>query len=262
MLAHLVVAATALIASGLTLFSGFGLGTILMPVFALFFPIEVAVAATAVVHLANNLFKVVLVGRHANWSVLLRFAPAAAFAAMAGAWLLGLLANLPAIARYDLFGETREINSVKLTIGVVIVIIALLELSPRFSKLAFPPNFLVLGGLVSGFFGGLSGNQGAFRSAFLLRAGLDKEAFVATGVIASVIVDTFRLAVYGLSFARTHFASLGGDVGSIVVVAIIAAFIGAYVGARLLKKVTLRFVQFIVAAMMVVIGLGLATGLL
>lgn len=262
MLSHIVVAVTALIASGLTLFSGFGLGTILMPVFALFFPLTVAIPATAIVHLANNLFKVALVGRHANWSVLLRFAPAAAFAAMVGAWLLGLLADLPVMARYEFLGEMREISPVKLTIGLMIIAIAALELSPRFSALAFPPKFLILGGLISGFFGGLSGNQGAFRSAFLLRAGLDKEAFVATGVIAAVIVDTFRLAVYGLSFYTTSFAALGGEVGGVVATAIVAAFLGAYIGARLLKKVTLRFVQFVVAAMMVVIGIGLAVGVL
>lgn len=261
MLSHLIVAVTALIASGLTLFSGFGLGTILMPVFALFFPVTVAIPATAIVHLANNLFKVALVGRRANWSVLFRFAPAAALAAMVGAWLLWLLADLPPVAHYEFLGEPREINPVQLTIGLVIVAIAALELSPRFSALAFPPKFLILGGFISGFFGGLSGNQGAFRSAFLLRAGLDKEAFVATGVIASVIVDMFRLAVYGLSFYATSFSTLSGEVGSVVAVAIIAAFAGAYVGARLLKKMTLRFVQFVVAAMMVVIGIGLATGL-
>ncbi len=44
----LVVVFSAILVSALTLFSGFGLGTLLMPVFALFFPIEVAVAATAV----------------------------------------------------------------------------------------------------------------------------------------------------------------------------------------------------------------------
>ncbi len=47
----------ALLASGLTLLSGFGLGTALMPVFALFFPLPLAIVATAVVHFANNLFK-------------------------------------------------------------------------------------------------------------------------------------------------------------------------------------------------------------
>jgi len=44
----------------------FGLGTILTPVLAVFFPMPIAVAATAVVHLSNNLFKVFLVGRYVN----------------------------------------------------------------------------------------------------------------------------------------------------------------------------------------------------
>lgn len=262
MLSQLVITAVALLASGLTLFSGFGLGTILMPVFALFFPVTIAIPATAVVHLANNLFKVGLVGRRANRGVLVRFAPAAALSAVVGAWLLGLLADLPVVARYELLGQMRELHPVKLVIGLVIVVIAGLERSPRFAALAFPPRFLLLGGLISGFFGGLSGNQGAFRSAFLLRAGLDKEAFVATGVIAAGIVDTVRLAVYGLSFYTTSFAALSGEVAGVVATAIVAAFVGAYLGARLLKKVTLRFVQFVVAAMMVIIGLGLAIGVL
>ena len=51
-----LIGLVALLTSGLTLFSGFGLGTILMPVFALFFPLPLAIAATAVVHFANNLF--------------------------------------------------------------------------------------------------------------------------------------------------------------------------------------------------------------
>ena len=69
---YIIISLTALIVSSLTLFSGFGLGTVLMPAFALFFPIPVAIAATAVVHLANNIFKVILVGRHADWGVFLR----------------------------------------------------------------------------------------------------------------------------------------------------------------------------------------------
>lgn len=44
---YFVICVTALLASAVTLFSGFGLGTVLMPVFALFVPAPVAVAATA-----------------------------------------------------------------------------------------------------------------------------------------------------------------------------------------------------------------------
>ena len=70
---YLLICGAALAASALTLFSGFGLGTLLMPVFALFFPLSSAVAMTAVVHLLNNLFKFALLGRHADWKIVVRF---------------------------------------------------------------------------------------------------------------------------------------------------------------------------------------------
>ena len=57
MTAAIVIGLVAFGVSLLTLFSGFGLGTLLLPAFAVFFPIEVAVASTAIVHAANNLFK-------------------------------------------------------------------------------------------------------------------------------------------------------------------------------------------------------------
>ena len=56
----ILICLAAFLASLLTFFSGFGLGTILMPVFALFFPLEMAIALTGVVHLLNNLFKMYL----------------------------------------------------------------------------------------------------------------------------------------------------------------------------------------------------------
>jgi hypothetical protein len=82
MIEYAVICSVAIVVSALTLFSGFGLRTLLMPAFALFFPINVAVASTAVVHLVNNLFKVGLVGKHANIRVVIRsiFGPAKALA--------------------------------------------------------------------------------------------------------------------------------------------------------------------------------------
>ncbi len=209
---YLVVCLAALLASGLTLFSGFGLGTILTPVFVLFFPVPAAIAMTAVVHLANNLFKIGLVGRDANWRVVAGF--------------------------------------------------ALLELWPRFAKLSFPTSWLPLGGLLSGFFGGLSGNQGALRSAFLIKAGLSKQAYVGTGAACTVLVDAVRLTVYDAAFQAGGWQVLQGGNGNLVLAATLSAFLGAYVGKRLLKKITLRFVELTVATMMVLIGTGLASGLL
>jgi uncharacterized membrane protein YfcA len=257
-----LICLAALLTSGLTLFSGFGLGTILTPVFALFFPVQAAVAMTAVVHLANNLFKIGLVGRDADWRVVARFGLPAALAAILGASLLALFAGLPALATYELAGRPHEITPVKAAIGVLIVGFALLELSPRFAALAFPPRWLPLGGLLSGFFGGLSGNQGALRSAFLIKAGLSKEAYVGTGSACTVLVDTVRLFVYGAAFHAGGWSVLQGDGAGLVLAATLAAFLGAYLGKKLLKKVTLRFVELTVAALMVLIGAGLASGLI
>ena len=105
---YIVISITALFISSLALFSGFGLGTVLMPAFALFFPIPVAIAATAVVHLANNVFRVILVGRDADWGVVVRFALTAAFAAILGAWLLGQLSGVPTFTSYQIDDRTFE----------------------------------------------------------------------------------------------------------------------------------------------------------
>lgn len=262
MLPYVVVCVTALIVAALTLFSGFGLGTLLMPAFALFFPVTVAVAATAVVHLANNIFKAALIGRQANWRAVIRFAVPAAGAAMIGAWLLSRFAGMPPLHSYPLGSRIYEITVVKLVIAFIIIFFALFDLSPRLSKVSFDRKYLPFGGVLSGFFGGLSGNQGAMRSAFLLKAGLDKEAFIGTGVVSAVVVDVARLLVYGLIFYTASFSTLESDAIGLVVTATIAAFIGSYIGRRLLKKMKLRTVQVIVGFMLILLAIGLGSGLL
>lgn len=253
-----IVCITALFASGLTLFSGFGLGTILMPAFALFFPVEIAIAMTAIVHMANNIFKLFLVGRKADRRVLTKFAPAALLAALTGAWLLTVLTGMPVITSYMIGEREFQVTALKVVIGLLMIGFAFVELLPRFEKLEFDEKYLSLGGLISGFFGGLSGNQGAMRSAFLSKAGLDKEAFIATGVVIAVIVDFTRLSVY-----FRHMATVGFDANwKLIVLATLTAFAGAFIGSRLMKKVTLKAVQVIVGMMLVFIGVLLCVGLI
>jgi uncharacterized protein len=257
---YLVVCTIAILISALTLFSGFGLGTVLMPAFALFFPVPVAIAATAVVHLANNVFKVFLVGKKADWGVVLRFALPGALAAFLGAALLGLFANTPPLVTYTLGNREHTVTAVKLVVGALIILFALMELLPYFSRLAFERKYLPLGGALSGFFGGLSGNQGALRSAFLIKAGLDKEAFIGTGTVSAVIVDIARLLVYGLSFYTISFAGVN-EIWGLVLAASLAAFLGALIGARMIKKITMRFLQIVVGFMLILVGAGIAVGL-
>lgn len=140
---------------------------------------------------------------------------------------------------------------------VAFVVAALLEVLPRFHALAFDRRHLALGGLLSGFFGGLSGHQGALRSAFLVKAGLAKEAFIGTGVVSAVMVDLARLLVYG----GGRLVAPAPGTGRLVAAATLAAFLGSFVGARLVEKVALDSIQLLVGGLLVVVALLLAAGL-
>jgi hypothetical protein len=213
---------------------------------------------TAVVHFLNGLFKLGLVGKHAQKSVVLRFGIPAALASLAGAGALLWLAGLSPLVTYRAFGHPWEVTPIKLTIGILLFAFTLIECLPRFRSVSFSPRYLPLGGFVSGFFGGLSGHQGALRSAFLVRAGLSKEAFIGTGVIIACLIDVARVGVYADAIlaesARLHTGLLAASV--------LAAFAGAVAGNRFLKKLTMSGVQRIVAVMLFLVAFGLASGFL
>ena len=257
-MSYLIICTVALLASALTFFSGFGLGTLLLPAFALFFPIEQAIALTAVVHFLNSLFKLGLTGRNADRDAVLRFGLPAIVMSFLGAWLLVWLSGISPVFSYSAFGRLVSVTPVKLVVGLLLLIFASLELLPRFRDMSFGKQYMPLGGMLSGFFGGLSGMQGALRSAFLSRAGLSKEAFIATGVVSACLIDFSRLAIYSTSLAResAHFNY------SLLVAVVLAAFVGAALGNRYLKKMTMPGIQRIVAVMLFAVALGLISGLL
>jgi hypothetical protein len=254
----MLICLVALLGSGLTLFSGFGLGTLLTPVFALFFPIDLAIAMTAIVHFLNNIFKLVLVGKHADKHVVLQFGTPSVVAAFLGAFLLKKLSDLPILTFWTLNSHIYQISLLKIIIGIVLIIFALWELLPYFNALEFNKKYLPVGGILSGFFGGLSGNQGALRAAFLSKVGLSKEAFIATGVVIACLIDMSRLTIYVEHFSKNKDAL---DV-NLIAAATVAAFIGAYFGNKLLKKTTLITVQYIVATMLILFGIGLIAGII
>ncbi len=255
---YFIVCFAALVGSGLTLFSGFGLGTILVPVFALFFPIEIAIALTAIVHFLNNLFKLILVGRNADKSIVLRFGIPAVFSALLGAYLLTLLTYLKPLWQYSIGLRQLEIMPIKLVIAILIIAFVLFDYIPKFANLQFDKKYLVLGGVLSGFFGGISGNQGALRSAFLIKANLKKEVFIATGVVIACLIDVFRLTIYSKQILK-----LGSNLDfPLLLSATISAFLGAYFGNKLTMKVTFKLIQHITTVMLLTVALLLGAGLI
>ncbi len=254
----IIISLVAFLVAILTFFSGFGLGTILTPVFMIFFPVDVAIALTGIVHFFNNIFKLILLGKKADKQVVLRFGIPAVIAALIGAWLLLQITDLNPLFSYTIGDRVFEVSPVKFIISVLLIIFALIDLIPFFNKLEFGKDKLPIGGALSGFFGGLSGNQGALRTAFLIKTGLTKEAFIATATVVSFFVDFTRLSVYATRFTKS---GLHENI-TVVICATLAAITGAFIGNKLLKKVTLRFIQKLVAVMLIIVSIALGSGMI
>ena len=254
----IVIPLVGFLVSGLTFFSGFGLGTLLLPAFLAFFPAEIAVGMTAAVHALNNLFKFFLVRRNMDLAVVARFGLPALLSAYFGAILLTSLSEAQSTLRYEVFSRVFVTTSLNMVMAVLIVFFAVIEIAPPLQLLAIDRKYLPLGGVLSGFFGGLSGHQGAFRSAFLLRSGLSKDAFIATGMAIALLVDAVRIVVYGAHLSHASFRTNL----LLLTFVIAAAFLGALLGNRVARKTTLRSVQILVSVLLFSIAAGLLTGVL
>ena len=254
----LIISLVTFLAAILTFFSGFGLGTILTPVMILYFPVELAISFTGIVHFLNNIFKIFLVGNHVNKDVLVRFGLPAILSALIGSYILFQLDNNMILYSYQLFEYNMEVKLLKFVISILLLIFALIDLIPFFKKLKFEKKTLPLGGFLSGFFGGLTGNQGALRSAFLIKSGLNKKEFIGTTVVISIFVDISRISVYSSNLIEYNISNYY----LLAFFAISSGILGSIFGNILLKKITLELIQIIVAILIILIGLGLLIGVI
>lgn len=236
--------------------SGFGLGTLLLPAFMLFFPPSVAIVTTAVVHMLNNVFKLYLVGKYADKTVLLYFGFTSVIGALGGAFLLSLMDSSLIVYSYAIGTREFHVSLIKIVMGLLILGFTLFEMNPRWQTISVAKKWLPFGGFVSGFFGGLSGHQGALRSAFLMRAGLSKEAFMGSRAVLAVLVDSVRIAVY-VALIRDSFHEI--DI-RLVIVAGLAAFTGAWYGNKWMKKTEISSINRFISIALIVFSLLLLSG--
>ncbi|MBU0750520.1 sulfite exporter TauE/SafE family protein [Patescibacteria group bacterium] len=241
----LIIGLVAFGASALTFFSGFGLGTLLLPAFALFFTTPIALMATGIVHLLNNLFKGTLVWKLVDWPTVLRFGLPAIPSAILGAFLLTYL----------------DARIASIVIGIILILFAILEFQSWFQRLTFPRKYVSFGGILTGFMGGLSGQQGAIRSMFLLKSDFDAKHYIATGVFIAVLIDLARLPTYVLGL-RGASAEVSQHELLLIGFGTLCAFTGAWLGARYAKKTTIGLVRYVVAGLMLVIGTLLVFGII
>lgn len=229
----------------------------MLPAFALFFPISAAIVMTGIVHFINGIIKVLVVRRHIHLATLWRFGILAIPSAFLGAWILTNLEGQSPLLNYSLLEKEFFITPLKLIVGLLMMSFAIIEAFPNLKNISISPKYLPIGGMISGFFGGLTGHQGAFRSMFLIRAGLSKEQFIATGSAFSFFVDLTRLSVYLKNISKLEI----GNSAVLLSLATLAALSGVLIGNRLLKKVDMKFIRIIVGVAILILGLLITLGI-
>ena len=140
-------------------------------------------------------------------------------------------------------------------IGLLLIFIATMEVFPHKT---YRIRSLFLGGAISGFFGGLSGNQGALRSTFLMKTNLTTQAFIGTNAAIAVAVDAIRLVVYGLSFHHLFVS----ENGSLLSAAMVGGIGGVLLGMTLLKKITLELIQRTIIGLLYFLGVLFVLGVI
>lgn len=227
----------AFLAAGFTLMTGFGLGTILTPVFLLFYDVKVAILIVAVVHLSNNLLKLSLFKENFNLEILKRFGMLTLVGAFIGAYLQGSINS----------------QAVKVILGIALIFLGLKEVLPSAEKVRLPKKIDFIGGFLSGLLGGFVGNQGAIRSAYLLNYNIPKETFIVTAAVIASIVDITRIPIY-VFYNREILAN------NIILILITtaSAFAGTIIGKRVVSRFSHKAFKLYVAGAIVVIGMLLA----
>ena len=247
----------ATLGSGLSFFSGFGFGTMLLPVMALFFDLQTAVFATAIVHFLNNVFKLTLVGKYAHWKTVIQFGIPSAVGAFLGAEALNYLAHLQQPLHVEFWIIETNTTFLGVTMGLVLILLAAMEYSNALVRVNKAPRILWLGGVFSGFFGGLSGQQGAIRSAFLMNHFEDKQVFIGTRAALAFIVDAVRIFTYAASFQLF----LHHEIYLPMAVALIGGMSGALIGNKFLKKTSIEWIRKSVMVFLFVMGTLMIAGL-
>jgi hypothetical protein len=222
--------------STFALLTGFGVGSVLTPTFTLFYDVKTAVFLVSIVHLANNILKLGLFLRHIEKNILIRFGMVSVLGAIVGSFLQGYAAN----------------DWVRVALALFLVVSGASEFIPKSSLVRIPRRLDFLGGFFSGLMGGLIGNQGAIRSAYLLNYNLSKETFIATATSIAILIDLSRIPVYIYQQAE----QLRGAAQPLVLITGVA-FAGTLAGRELLKKISLERFRKFVSAFLIAFGLFL-----
>jgi uncharacterized membrane protein YfcA len=230
---HLAAFIVALAAGAIAAMSGFGIGSLLTPLLAVHYGTKLAVAMVSVPHLVGTAARFAGLRKQVDRRVFLNFGILSAAGGLAGA-LLNARAASPALA---------------MVFGCLLVFAGLSGLTGFVDRMRFGRVTAWIAGGLSGFFGGLVGNQGGIRSAALLGFDIRKEALVATATAIGLMVDGARMPVYLAMESKGIFAAW-----PVVLAAIAGVLLGTFWGVKLLRRIDERAFRKLLYSLILALG--------
>ncbi len=230
---HALILTTAAVAGAVASVAGFGIGSLLTPVFGLAVDTKIAVAAVSIPHVVGTLVRFWSLRRDVDLPVFWRFGVASAAGGLAGA----LLHNWASVVWLTML------------FGGLLLFVAASQLTGLTRRMRFHGRLAWVAGALSGTFGGLVGNQGGIRSAALLGFDLQKRAFVATATAVGLIVDAARMPVYLAAEGRAL-----ETLSTVIAVAVFGVVLGTVLGGRVLARIPDAAFRPAVAVLLALLG--------
>src|SRR5262245_42528328 len=137
-------------------------------------------------------------------------------------------------------------------LAALLVMAGAAELAERRLPLPRTPFWRWLGGILSGVFGGLVGNQGGIRAAALLGFQLTPRQLVATATASALLVDAARVPIY--LFSAGH--AIAGAM-PVLLAASTGVVIGTFVGVPALGRIPEAAYRRILGGLLVLLGVAL-----
>ena len=198
---------------------GFGIGSLMTPLLATRFGTATAVALVMLPHAVATAVRCWRLRAHVDRRVLVRFGLLSAAGALAGALL------------YTRLGP----GALTRLLGALLLLTAVAQLTGWAARWQPQGGLVALFGLLSGFFGGIAGNQGGLRSAALTAFALPPLGLVATATATGLLVDAARAPVY-----LWHSGPVLLMLWAPIAVATAGVLIGTVLGERLLLGLSPR----------------------
>ncbi len=221
-------------ASAVGTITGFGVSTVMVPIFLFFYPLAETLLLVGVIHWFGDLWKMFLFKKGVNWKLLFSFGIPGIITGWYGATLVFKL-------------STIILTQIVGTLLVAYVIF--ITLKPKFQ---LKPTFGIAfwGGAGSGILGGISGvGGGALRAVILTAFNLPKEVYIFTSGLLGFVIDASRITTYIVEGTKIPKHLILG-----MVVFIPASLAGAKIGKVLADKIPQNKFRLVIAFFLFLIG--------